>query len=1572
MFERTAKQPEDALEAKPQSASVTSDTTKRLQDALNYHAEGYNVIPIPKPGQPATGISNNDAEASSKYADGKSAKGYGPWGELQSQLQTLEDVERRFQNKEDCNIAILTGTVLGILAFDIDGEEAQKHFDKMIETLGDSQIADAMRNTMQTRTGGSYGRHIILHVNPPEFIGNGDCIRTATLWKGNGSHSEIKLKGEGGYIIVPPSLHTTGRRYEFINKVTPATLSREQIFMVLHVFRASNDNNGGVGEGGMNRAEHSLFKNFEGSKVTEIVSVLKEHYRAGSRDEMIFGITGLLFKNGVSLPSANEIISTLCDSTNDEEKTSRLEVLKNTYTKGLNGEELKATSQVLKVLTLLHGGEEASSKALQSILQIISVSDAEGEQDENNGAKTKDSKPANLLMQLVKQNTILFFKDQYGVPNVTIKVANHAETMPIQSKKFEYYISKLYFDSTKGKNVAGSESVNNAIRVIHAQALFSGQERILGLRVAWGKKNREIYYDIGNSDWNVIKITSENWTISKMSDAALFSRFNQRAQVMPTREYSSDIFDQYLDLMQIKNTSTRLLIKVWTIALLIPDIPHPIAIIHGEKGGLKTTFCKYEKRLVDPDKIEVNNIPNEKGEFVQQMYHNYLAIYDNVKYLPPWFSDEICKAVTGAGNSKRTLYTNDDDTIYDYKRCIMISGINNWLTEPDALDRSIIIELERPPDYLRKEETAVEANFEELRPKLFGYILDTLVKTFRIKAEIQLTKLDRMADFEVWGEAIARAMGYPPMEFVNAYRENIGIQNIEAIENHLLAQVVIKFVDSWYIERREACWQSPTSVVLEYLNKVAHAHNIDIINSKAWPKAPNSLTKKLKPILSNLRDGLGINISISRQTSGDKKKRNTSFMRITRTPPSSPPSPLKQADAGCKAADNVAGVEIGGTTTTSTEQQIALLESIQNHSQFSRDGDSGASGDTIGRDNGYISVVSSQNSELLNNYVAFDLEWNTDTNGEKLIYAASFVDNQGKRVTLHIADFDNSERLLLQAVTEKITQYPLSTGWNTMGTEQTNGVDSDLTVLNERCIKNSLPSIIGYNGKGLPFIEGRFHVDLYKVFRNKIIRASVFDNRYRSLGLNDVATALLAKGKLKDVNGQNAHSESIELQKEYVMRDAELVMNLSNINNGQVLRLMEAISQLTGLGLEQVCHSTISAWWSNVFAIMGFAPTKIFSTSDLRGHDYVGGKVIESKKGVYHNFMIVDAVSLYPTMAILHNISFETINCECCTDTEEAKVPSEVLDKGYWICKQREGAFSHKLREFRAERARQKQLENAVMQQGLKILINGGYGLFGDESFKYYDIRVAELITAYGRYSLSKMQKIAESIGFEIVGGDTDSLFLLDGNNDDKQALSRLISESKEKIGIDLEVGATFVKAIITKKKHYFGVTNEGEIIVKGMEGKKNDRPRWVNDIFSEFLRMILFNDDASSAVEYLKESVLNLEEKKVDPDTLKIWMELSKDPADYKVNNIQKKIGLQLGAKAGDLIYYYKLSDGVSLNPQDISVTKYKVMLWQVVKDILEILNCDQIALEQELCSENKVSSQAPVSSEKPGEPSM
>jgi len=55
------------------------------------------------------------------------------------------------------------------------------------------------------------------------------------------------------------------------------------------------------------------------------------------------------------------------------------------------------------------------------------------------------------------------------------------------------------------------------------------------------------------------------------------------------------------------------------------------------------------------------------------------------------------------------------------------------------------------------------------------------------------------------------------------------------------------------------------------------------------------------------------------------------------------------------------------------------------------------------------------------------------------------------------------------------------------------------------------------------------------------------------------------------------------------------------------------------------------------------------------------------------------------------------------------------------------------------------------------------------------------------------------------------------------------------------------------------------------------------------------------------------------------------------------------LGAKAGDVIWYYKTDGddkkkkaGVSINPQEIGVCKYKEMLISTVKDALEILGYD------------------------------
>ena len=107
--------------------------------------------------------------------------------------------------------------------------------------------------------------------------------------------------------------------------------------------------------------------------------------------------------------------------------------------------------------------------------------------------------------------------------------------------------------------------------------------------------------------------------------------------------------------------------------------------VHGEKGGAKSMLETLIKELVDPAKPKLLSTHKDRMEFIQQLAHNYLAYYDNLKYIPGWLSDEVCRAVTGSGSSKRKLYSDDDDIVYEYRRCLGFNGINVMLNRTRRL-----------------------------------------------------------------------------------------------------------------------------------------------------------------------------------------------------------------------------------------------------------------------------------------------------------------------------------------------------------------------------------------------------------------------------------------------------------------------------------------------------------------------------------------------------------------------------------------------------------------------------------------------------------------------------------------------------------------------------------------------------------------------------------------------------------------------------------------------------------------------------------------------------------------------
>lgn len=505
----------------------------------------------------------------------------------------------------------------------------------------------------------------------------------------------------------------------------------------------------------------------------------------------------------------------------------------------------------------------------------------------SNVLKSEESNKVDNLIELAlkPENIDKVFKDQYDKIFVAVRTGNdgHLRILPINSTKFKRYLSKLNRGNT-GFSISDS-LLGTVVTNLAAEAEFSGEVIPLHLRVAWGSEaNRTkedcIYYDMCDSQGRIIEISKENdWRIidgkndgdGENAYPILFIKHNQKAQVEPNREYPDDIFDQLLNLTNVKNPKHRLLVKVYIISTLIPDIDHVILTTYGPKGAAKSFLLELVKKLIDPTKPILLTLHRNIDQFIQQNNHNYINYYDNVKYISSWLSDEICKAVTGIGYSKRQHYTDDEDIVYEHKRCLGLNGINIALTESDALDRCLFIELEEIEEENRKKESDLWKEFERIKPLVFGYILDVIAKTMQIKQTLDLKTLPRMADWTEWGEAISQAMGSPPNAFVQAYSENRNEQNIVAVNENFVGFLILEYIQ----DKERQFGEITTRIEFEtqefYKELVDFAVNNDIrIDGRQFPKDAGNLVKKINTIKPNLKASYGIIIEIDRNSNTNK------------------------------------------------------------------------------------------------------------------------------------------------------------------------------------------------------------------------------------------------------------------------------------------------------------------------------------------------------------------------------------------------------------------------------------------------------------------------------------------------------------------------------------------------------------------------------------------------------------------------------------------------------------------------------------------------------------------------------
>jgi DNA polymerase I len=541
--------------------------------------------------------------------------------------------------------------------------------------------------------------------------------------------------------------------------------------------------------------------------------------------------------------------------------------------------------------------------------------------------------------------------------------------------------------------------------------------------------------------------------------------------------------------------------------------------------------------------------------------------------------------------------------------------------------------------------------------------------------------------------------------------------------------------------------------------------------------------------------------------------------------------------------------------------------------------------------------------------------------------------------------FFQTEKELLLYFFKCIEKYPIIVTFN--------GDDFDLRYIRNRAQnldfeKEQIPIELG---RDYATIKKGIHLDLYRFFFNRSIQIYAFGQKYREKSLNEIGSSLLNVGK-KEITKSISKLTYSELAI-YCYRDAEITIELTKFDDSLLIKLMILLARISYMDIEDVTRQGVSSWIRSMLfhehkkrnyliprqdEILEFKGRTV-SEAVIKGKKYKGAIVVEPTPGVHFGVSVLDFASLYPSVIKLWNLGYGTVNCP--HEDEECK-NNKVPNMPHWICKKRkalESLLIGSLRDLRVNFYKSKlkdpNLSNnmrswyRVVSDGLKVVLNASYGVFGADRFALYCPPVAEATAAIGRYVIQNTIDKAQSLGIQVLYGDTDSIFL---ENSDQ--VKKLIEWSKNSMKLELEVDKEYkYVALSSRKKNYLGVYPDGKVDVKGLTGKKRHTPKFLKNAFYEMINRLSkveskeeFEKTKGEIKNIVKKCYLKLKNKEYSLEDLAFSIVISKSPNRYTKTTPQHVKAAQLlsnkgiDIKRGDLITFVKVVGETGVKPVSLA----------------------------------------------------
>ena len=531
-------------------------------------------------------------------------------------------------------------------------------------------------------------------------------------------------------------------------------------------------------------------------------------------------------------------------------------------------------------------------------------------------------------------------------------------------------------------------------------------------------------------------------------------------------------------------------------------------------------------------------------------------------------------------------------------------------------------------------------------------------------------------------------------------------------------------------------------------------------------------------------------------------------------------------------------------------------------------------------------------------------------------------------------------------------------GWHVVG--------FDLVFLRDRSRRLGIPLAIGRGSAPLRIAERRGSLPIADLQGRLVIdgppalRGAHF--KFSDWRLDTVGHELM--GRRKEISARGTEKVE-EIERRYRedkaaparcnLDDAVLVTEI--FRRTGVLEQLVTRSLITGLPVDQV-HRSVAAF--DRF----FLPRlhrKGYAAPDradvVAGEAAPGALVFTDGAGLFEDVAVLDFKSLYPTlMRTFHIDPYSLVQGEndpLSTPVDVSFSLSEHILPGY-------------IAELLERRAEAKRRGDAPLAQAIKILMNAMYGVMGSSGCRFYRPELPSAVTGIGRWVLESTSARLKAWGYQVLYGDTDSVFvkLKTEERQDADAAGRRLAHRvdewfreiiRERYGVpsylELEFEKRYVRLFLPEMrgagkgavKRYAGMLPGGEVEIKGMEFVRSDSTPMAREFQYELFRRCFTGEVLAP---WIRETVRRLRAGEFD-DKLIYRRRLSRRASEYKSPPPHVKAVKLLdpdGKKDLREVNYVITPGGpvpMQLDPRDIDYNHYiEKQLRPLADDILSLRN--------------------------------